>query len=200
VGTWACPKLGPEREASLKNYEISIQRREVLETQVRIFPMTNITRPSTSEEIANPDSITREHVLKRLSDWHERVHELYDAIERAFQNTDFKLSREAKLQHPEELPQRFGITEADQPKIEILHILRPEKSEAAALYPRGLWIIGANGRVDLRITSPMKVAETYMIVDQSAPFARPTQWIRIPVDSPFDREPFDPRWLVARLN
>jgi hypothetical protein len=98
--------------------------------------MTNITSPSTSEEIANPDSISREHVVKRLKDWHDRVHELYDDIERAFQNTNFKLSRESKL-HPEELPQRFGITEDDQPRIEILHIQRPDKSEAAVLHPRG---------------------------------------------------------------
>jgi len=161
--------------------------------------MVDITRRSTSEEIADPDSVSRERVLKRLADWHDRVYELYDGIERELESTRFKPKREQKYAPPEEFARRFDITETEQPRIDALHIVRQDDTDAAILYPRGLWIIGANGRVDLRITPPVGTTETYMLVDVSEPLTRPAKWLRMPIGSPFDREPFDSRWLLSKL-
>jgi hypothetical protein len=162
------------------------------------FPMT-VTHRSSSEELADPASVSREHVLQRLGDWRDRVHELYDTIERELQGTGFRSNREGKHTSAEELPQKVGITQTEQPKIDILRIVRPDKSNAAILSPRGLWIIGANGRIDLRITPSVGISETYMLVDLSEPLAGRAQWIRMPIGSPFEREPFDPRWLLSKL-
>jgi hypothetical protein len=159
-----------------------------------------IAHPSTSEELANPASVTRDQVLERLRDWRDRVHELYDQIQEALGGSAFKCNRQGKHTSAEELPQRVGVGQADQPPIDILRILRPDGTNAATLHPRGLWIIGANGRIDLRITPAVGAGETYMLVDQSAPFTRPAQWIRMPIGSPFDREPFDPHWLMLKLH
>jgi hypothetical protein len=161
--------------------------------------MSTIHR-STSEELADPGGVSRERVLQRLQDWRDRVHELYDQIEQVLQGTSFRPNREGKHTSVEELPQRVGVTETEQPKIDILRIVRPDYTNAAVLYPRGLWIIGANGRIDLRITPSVGGSETYMLVDLSEPLAGRAQWIRMPIGSPFEREPFDPRWLLSKLH
>jgi hypothetical protein len=161
--------------------------------------MGNLTHRSTSEELADSGGITRERVLERLRDWQLRVHRLYDDIERELQHTPFRSNREGKHTSAEELPQRVGVTEAEQPKVDILRILRSDGTNAAVLYPRGLWVICANGRIDLRITPLVGGGETYMLVDLSEPFAGSANWIRMPIGAPFEREPFSSHWLLSRL-
>jgi hypothetical protein len=161
--------------------------------------MSDLTHRSTSEELARLDEVSREQVLRRLRDWRDRVHNLYDEIERTIQGTHFRVDRQGKHTSHEELPQRVGLADDNQPKIDVLRIVRPDDTNAAILSPRGLWIIGANGRIDLRIVPPVGGSEAHILVDQSEPFTRPPKWIRMPIGSPFDREPFDPHWLLARL-
>jgi hypothetical protein len=112
--------------------------------------MISNTRDS-SAELADASQVSREHVLVRLRDWRDRVHELYRNIEQALQGTDFRIDREGKHRSNEELPQRVGVSQDEQPQVDILRIVRPDGTNAAVLFPRGLWVIGANGRVDLRI-------------------------------------------------
>jgi hypothetical protein len=162
--------------------------------------MGNLTYRSSSEELADPRGISRERVLRRLQDWRDRVHGLYDEIERVLEGSAFRSNREGKHTSSEELPQRVGISESEQPKIDILRIVRSDGTNAAILFPRGLWIIGANGRIDLRIIPVVGNSKTYMLVDQSEPLAGPAQWIRMPIDSPFERERFDPHWLLTKLH
>lgn len=162
--------------------------------------MSDITRRSTSEELADPGGISRERVLERLRDWRDRVHELYSAIEQALQGTSFRPNREGKHTSKEELPQRVGLNEDEQPKLDVLRVLRPDGTNAAIFSPRGLWVIGANGRIDLRIIPLIGGTETHILVDQSEPLSRPAKWVRMPVGSPFDREPFTTSWLLSRLH
>jgi hypothetical protein len=170
-------------------------------TRLDIF-MAHAPHPNAtaSEELANPGGVSREQVLRRLRDWRDRVHRLYDDIERQLQGSVWHSDRKGKHTSNEELPQIVGVSDAEQPEIDILRIVRPDTSTAAVFYPRGLWIIGANGRIDLRITPVVGSAETYMLIDQSEPFAGPAHWIRMPIGAPFEREPFDPRWLLSKLH
>ena len=160
----------------------------------------SVIHRSTSEELADPGGVSRERVLLRLFDWRDRVHKLYDEIERELRSTSFVCNREGKHTSAEELPQRVGVSEAEQPKIDILRIVRSDGTNAAVLYPRGLWIIGANGRIDLRITPSVGGSETYMLVDQSEPLVGPAHWILMPIGAPFERETFQPRWLLSKLH
>ena len=162
--------------------------------------MINVTHRSSSEELADPGSVTREQVRARLADWRNRVHALYDRIADALRGSTYQIDREGKHTPEEELPHRVGLPASEQPAIDILRIARPDRTNAALLIPKGLWIIGANGRVDLRIISQVGRSDNYMLVDQSNPFAEISDWVRIPIGSPFDREPFDPRWLLMKLH
>ena len=161
--------------------------------------MTHITRRSTSEELADPTAVTREDVLSRLVDWRARVHALYDRVEHTFQGTGFNFDRQGKHTSAEGLVQAAGVTQEEQPKTDILRIVRTDGTNAAVFYPRGPWIIGANGRIDLVLSPSVGPSHAFMVVDQSGPFSDPF-WVRMPIGSPFEREPFDPTWLLSKLN
>ena len=160
--------------------------------------MANVTR-SSSEELADPNAVTREDVLRRLEDWRVRVHALYDHIEQVLKGRGFKFDREGKHTSSETLVQTAGVRPEEQPKIDILHIVRTDGTNAAIFYPRSPWVIGANGRIDLRLSPTVGGSHSYMIMDQSGPFSSPF-WVRVPVGAPFERERFDPNWLLSKLN
>jgi hypothetical protein len=162
--------------------------------------MANLTYRSSSEELADPGGVSRDHVLERLCDWRDRVHRLYDEIEQKLQGSAFRFDREGKYTSSEELPQLIGIAPSEQPVIDILRIVRSDGTNAAILVPRGLWIIGANGRIDLRVLPLVGSSENYILVDQSNPMAGQSHWIRMPIGSPFERETFDPYWLLSKLH
>lgn len=161
--------------------------------------MNNITRRSTSEELADPKSLTREDVLSRLADWRDRVHALYDNVEQALKGHGFKFDREGKHTSSEGLVQEAGVSREEQPKIDILRIVRADDTNAAVFFPRGPWMIGANGRIDLHLSPSVGQTQAFMLVDQSAQFSSPF-WIRMPIGAPFERERFDPNWLLLKLN
>jgi hypothetical protein len=162
--------------------------------------MSDLTHRSSSEELADPGSVSRERVLERLQDWQRRVHQLYDRVEQTLRDTSFHTDREGKHTSNEELVQRVGLSQDEQPKIDVLRVIRPDGTNAAIFFPRGLWIIGANGRIDLRVVPPVGSSETYLLLDQSEPFRGSAQWVKIPIGAPFEREPFDPSWLVSKLH
>ena len=63
--------------------------------------------------------------------------------------------------------QRFGVEPRKMPAFEI----RAGKQRVMRFQPKGLWIIGANGRVDLvtRTAAPI-------LVDQSTPLSGKSDW------------------------
>lgn len=164
--------------------------------------MTGITYISSSEELADP-KISPKHVLERLRDWRDRVEALYAEIERELEaarkrgDTQLSTRYEVRRAPPEELPRRVGIINAEQPAT--LHIVRANETDAAVISPRGLWIIGANGRVDLVIPRAVS-SEVYMLIDQSLPLSGAApDWVRVPIGMPFNREQFTSHWLVRKL-
>src|ERR1043166_1864251 len=161
--------------------------------------MSNVTRRSTSEELADLKTLTREDVVSRLVEWRGRVHGLYDTIERELQGYGFRFDREGKHTTSEAPVQVTGVSEEEQPKLDILRILRPDGTEAAVFHPRGPWVIGANGRIDLRLSPSVGRSHAFMLLDQLGPFSDPF-WVRMPIGSPFERERFEPTWLLSKID
>jgi hypothetical protein len=161
--------------------------------------MSDVTRRSTSEELADPKAVTREDVLSRLEGWRDRVHAVYDDVQHALRGHGFEFDREGKHTSSELLVQAAGVSQEEQPKVDILRIIRADGTVAAVFYPRGPWVIGANGRIDLRLSPKVGQSQVFMLVDQSGPFSSPF-WVRMPIGSPFERERFDPAWLLSKLN
>src|SRR5215831_16397233 len=151
--------------------------------------MANSARRSASEELADPTTVTREDVLLRLREWRDRVHGLYDEIEQAPQGHGFQFDRQGKHTSTEPLVQAAGVGQEEQPKIDILRIVRPDGTNAAVFHPRGPWVVGANGRIDLRLSPSVGRSHAYILMDQSGPFSAP-YWARMPIGAPFEREQF----------
>jgi hypothetical protein len=161
--------------------------------------MSDVTRRSTSEELADPETVTREDVLSRLAEWRDRVHGLYDSVEQALQGHGFQFDRQGKHTTSEALVQAAGVSPEEQPKIDILRIIRPDGTNAAIFFPRGPWVVGANGRIDLRLPSGIGRSHAFILMDQSDPFSSPF-WVQMPIGAPFERERFDPDWLLSKIN
>jgi hypothetical protein len=157
----------------------------------------SVTPGSSSEELANPDAVSAERMHTRWDDWRTRVEKLYADVEQAFQGTQFRVKRTGGTMSNEELPKRVGVELSGPP--DVLHVVRPDNSDAATLIPRGLWVIGANGRVDLKISSYMGGTQVYMLIDESRPLSGPAKWTYMPIGAPFNREPFNASSFAAKL-
>jgi hypothetical protein len=131
----------------------------------------NVASDTIAEWAETP---TRERTLQRLQDWRSRVHALYDRIECAL-GADYSCDRTGKYQSSEDRVQEAGLSPDDVPPIDILRIECAGK-EVAVVRPRSLWIIGANGRLDLVVTSRTRGRRLFMLYDLSSPMEDRTDW------------------------
>ena len=116
------------------------------------------------EELA--DSAPSKHAVeRRVDDWSMRIEALYDLI-KSWLPAGWGTERSGAMQMQEELMQKYDLAPRKLPKLDILR----EGNLAGSIEPRGLWIIGANGRLDLALER-----RSYVIVDLSKPFEVP-QW------------------------
>jgi hypothetical protein len=112
-----------------------------------------------------------DQIETRANDWIERLRKLRsDMAAWLLPVADFNqlsIVDQAPVPMSEELMQRFGVAPKMMPTFEI----RAEKQRIMRFQPKGLWIIGANGRVDL-ITK----AAAPILVDRSEPLSNDRDW------------------------
>ncbi len=131
----------------------------------------------------NDQNITQEQVEVRIADWLKRVHDLYAIIKAWLQPIEgFRVVEHQDSTMYEELMHRFGIGPQAMPTLDIYE----DDDLIARVKPIGLWIIGANGRVDL-----MSRNGGAQIIDESEPFQEP-KWLA------HDREHFLDGQLLTR--
>ncbi len=110
--------------------------------------------------------VDKQHVVKRVGDWKKRVSDLYSTIELWLESSDYYIKRGSKLKMYEELMSEFNVRATD---IETSDIYKDNKI-VLTLKPKGLWIVGVNGRIDLLSTKG-----NYMLVDFAEQF-EPPHW------------------------
>jgi len=135
------------------------------------------------------EDFDRERVLSRLADWRDRVHRLYDEVE-AELGGDYAYDRQGKYLSQEAVVQRAGLRSSDVPPIDILRVRSPSGSSAVFL-PRHLWMIGANGRIDLFVVPKTGLGRRhFMLIDVSRPLAGPSDWRLVFPAERLDELPF----------
>lgn len=112
------------------------------------------------------DTVEAKDIEKRVTDWERRVNSLYDTIE-GWLPTGWTACRDNSVFMYEALMRKFGIRGQEIPTLE----LHDRGSKAVTIEPRGLWIVGANGRVDLKHDG-----KHYIIVDSAENFQKP-KWM-----------------------
>ena len=112
----------------------------------------------------------KERLNDRIEDWLRRLDNLRTTLENWLPTgTEQHLhivDRRPVHMH-EELMQRYGIPAREMPSYEISSGNRP----VLRVQPKGLWIIGGNGRVDF-ITN----TESLVVVDMAAPLSEVSDW------------------------
>lgn len=107
------------------------------------------------------------YVNRRVEDWKVRLAELFYFFERQLKGSSFAVSKRSTVRMNEELMQKFFIKPVE---LQSMHVLK-DGNTVLMLKPKGLWIVGANGRVDL-----MTPTGSYVLID-TAEFDRKPKWV-----------------------
>ncbi len=139
--------------------------------------MTTVLDDVTSKSIDAP------YIQRRVDDWIRRLDSLYRELSVAL--PEGWLTEAGAVTMHEELMRKFNVPPASVPTLSFVH----ESGATASLMPRGLWVIGANGRLDLTADR-----QRYIVLDLADSFTSP-RWQVSPAQDRWNREPFTPDWL-----
>jgi len=89
----------------------------------------------------------------------------------------------------EELMKKFGVSPRSVPVLQLFH----QGAPSARIEPRGLWIIGANGRLDI-----VRGTKHYVIIDAAENLAKP-DWQIAPLSDRRNLQKLNAQTLSAAL-
>ncbi|NEU95972.1 hypothetical protein [Bradyrhizobium uaiense] len=127
----------------------------------------------------------KKRVTDRVDDWLRRLYLLKEAM-RDWLPEGFSLRDRPSVPIYEEMMRKFNVASSAMPSFDILQGTTP----IMRVQPKGLWTIGANGRVDL-----VGRRGTFILVDQSEALSTTSQWEYYAPGNPragikFDKEAF----------
>lgn len=131
------------------------------------------------------DDVTAEHldpvyVERRVEDWAQRIEALFSVVER-WVPPNWATRRTQKVRMDEPLMRHYQVAPRNLP---VLEITKNDGSQLT-LKPRGLWIVGANGRVDL-----IGPKGSFVIVDTAESLTAPS-WHIAPASNRQNLQPLD---------
>jgi hypothetical protein len=116
-------------------------------------------------------TITKEQVQEQVQDWKNHLRALFNEISAWAKQNGWQVNDGGTVRMHEELMQKLDVPATDQPT------LRLDREHSYALFmPKGPWVIGANGRIDLYTSKGM-----FVIVD-------------------LGERGTDPRWTIFRAS
>ena len=130
------------------------------------------------------DRVDAAHVHRRVDEWERRVRDLIAAIEQWLPD-GWSAHPGQPMRMNEELMRKFAVPARSIPTSRLVHLA----GDTADLEPRGLWIIGANGRVDLTHGD-----ERFLLLDVAGNF-QPPAWQACSAQSRANHEPISRDWL-----
>ena len=121
-----------------------------------------------SDEIEDTSNIeiTADDVQRRISDWLARLDDLLGSVKTWAGAHGWKWTDDALPMH-EQMMIEFNLVPQNQPSLKLVG----PAGDFVWIKPKGLWVIGANGRVD--VYSPKGA---FTLVDVAEPFEKP-EWI-----------------------
>ena len=135
------------------------------------------------------EKVDAQHINRRVDDWVERVKNLYAKIDEWLPDGWTSKEGESVCMH-EEMMRRSHVAARQIPTL----LLVNGSGNSARLEPRGLWIIGANGRIDMKFGS-----RHYLIVDVAGSFETP-DWRVADAEQRLDRVSLTEGWLRQALS
>ena len=131
-------------------------------------------------------TVTKEFVEERVRDWKNRLGKLFGDVQRWATKEGWQVDGSGNVRLHEELMRQFDVPSTDQPT------LRLDRAGAYALFkPKGPWVIGANGRIDLYTSKGV-----FIIVDL-AEYGSASQWTIFRTSQKREGETFTPEMISA---
>ena len=135
-------------------------------------------------------TLSKEHIEKRLEDWKSRISNLYSSIENWLaSNPSYSIKIQTEVPMYEEIMQQYQVGSTT---MKVLDIYKGDHI-VASIKPIGLWLIGANGRVDILCKNG-----TATLIDKSDKFEKP-EWIAYSGTKSYEGKPFNTRFLYDLL-
>ena len=139
------------------------------------------------EEVTS-ETIDAEHIQRRVNDWKERVNDFFTLIiDWLPDGWEAQLGPQVVMH--EEMMRKYDVGATQIPTLE----LKNRVGHIAKIIPRGLWIIGTNGRIDLK-----RQGHHYLIVDMAESFNVP-DWQAARAEQRQIREAVSEDWLKRIL-
>lgn len=113
-------------------------------------------------EVARGD-LDQAYLQQRIADWKDRIDAVYAEIKSWAARHGAGVEDGPSVLMHEDLMKRYGLSPERLPSL----VVRSGEG-LIKVQPRGLWTIGANGRIDLVTTRGL-----YMLVDYAEPLAEP---------------------------
>ncbi len=134
------------------------------------------------------DALTRSQIEARVEDWIRRIAGLYGRIE-SWLPSGWSARRTRRVRMLEEPMREVGLPPYELPMLDLL----ADGVPTAVIEPRGLWIVGANGRLDLR-----QGTDHHLILDRAPNFEDP-DWVLVPLSDRRKALPLDRSALSSVL-
>lgn len=114
--------------------------------------------------IAITQVMDKVQVERQVRDWRKRISDLYVTIGDWTKQTEYSIKIGNKIMMYEELMARFNV---DPMEINTADVYKDERI-VLTFKPKGLWTIGANGRVDI-----LSMRGSYVLLDTAEQFRNP---------------------------
>ena len=134
------------------------------------------------------ETVDATHIRRRVDDWEARLNGLFTAIG-GWLPDGWKACRGAPVLMHEKMMRKFGVEAKPMPTLE----LHGGTGQVVRFEPHALWIIGNNGRVDVK-----RGDRRYLIVDAAENFAEP-DWQVARDERRCERESVTREWLRRTL-
>jgi hypothetical protein len=131
----------------------------------------------------------RAHVIEEVDDWVHRIDALYEDV-CAWLNDkpNLRFDRSRSVVMSEELMQKFAVTDRE---LSVLDIIDGDQV-VASFVPRGLWLIGSWGRIDIITRDQTRILDRLRTNGK-------LEWRLVSSESRRRTEPFDKSALLATL-
>ena len=97
--------------------------------------------------VAEPQKIDKSHIESRIQDWKNRLNALFAKFETWVPADPGIRILHGSLKQQEQLMKEYGVRPVEMPTFTIL-----VNKNRIAFIPHSLWVIGANGRVNITTT------------------------------------------------
>lgn len=199
-----------QRQISISSYITPYHRQAVLESNLWLtfeesFNITNdsecdhwkTTIELSNLSFSNPNEalqislMDKDYIVKRILDWKKRVNNLYKESKNWIkERPELSITLGNPTPMFEELMQSFQIKPTEVDTADILK----EKKIVLSFKPKGLWMIGANGRVDI-----ISRVGNFNLIDKADQFEKPNWHIFSPTDRQ-NGKPFNKAELFKLIN